>query len=144
MHVLQSAKKMIDNINIQRKLRKYLVQDARDRGEPWRNKDALKKTISDVWALDEDLKEYVLGFLNNQSYVETTLGCEIVSIAQLLQSGEFSPVTAALYIQWYRRDPKNASMFLLQRDTIIDLPTLQENEICDADNADEVEGNNEQ
>ena len=142
MSFLQSAKKIVDSITIQRKLRKFLIQDACNRGEPWRDKDALKKTICDVWALDEDLKEYVLEFLNNRSHIATSLACEIVSISQLVQSGEFSPITAALYIQWYRRDPKNASMFLLQRDSIIDLPALKEREICDTE--DEVESNSEQ
>lgn len=98
-------------------LRNYLENDSPVKY----NAHALESTVIDVMALDEDLKGYVMHFLKNRTEA-TDIGCECVSIEQLLQTRFFTPVTAALFIQWYRRDPLNAARYLLQRDVIQDIP----------------------
>ena len=121
MNIIHSTKQAFDTMKKRRELRRFLLQDARKRGVPWRNKEALNQTIKDVFALDDDLKEYVWKFLANRTDIETNLGCQIISIEELIRSGEFSPVTAALFIQWYRESPRTASLSLLQHDSIVDL-----------------------
>ena len=82
---------------------------------------ALEDTVRDVLALEPDLKEYVARFLETGEQ-DTGLACECASIRELLDTGEFTPVTAALLLQWYRRDPVGAASFLLHRDVIARLP----------------------
>lgn len=85
------------------------------------NDHALEVTVADVKALDGDLKDYVMHFLKTQD-VHTELGCEVASIEELLQTEEFTPVTAALFIQWYRRDPVRAAAFLMHHDSVVEIP----------------------
>ena len=122
MNIVKSAKQVIVDMKLKTMLKKYLLTVAEDHGEPWRDKQALQKTIEDVFAMDVDLREYALGFLQGQVPAASAIKCEVASISQLLETGEFTPITAALFIQWYRREPKSAAAFLLQRDTIINLP----------------------
>ena len=72
-------------------------------------------------ALDDDLKQYVMNFLKNRSD-ETDIECECASISDLLKTQSFTPVTAALFIQWYRKDPVNAARYLLHHDAVQSIP----------------------
>ncbi len=85
------------------------------------NDHALEGTVRDVTALDDDLKEYVMQFLKTRNE-ETDIGCECVSIRELLETKSFTPVTAALFVQWYRKDPANAAAYLLHHDAVRDIP----------------------
>lgn len=103
-------------------VRDYLVKGARAMGAPWRNKEALEQTVGDVLALDQDLRDYALTAIIDGVAPETNLGCEIAGIGDLLKTGEFNPVTAALFIQWYRREPRKAAATLVLHDAITGLP----------------------
>ena len=85
------------------------------------NDHALEATVMDVMALDDDLKQYVMNFLKNRSD-ETDIECECASISDLLKTQSFTPVTAALFIQWYRKDPVNAARYLLHQDAVQSIP----------------------
>ena len=102
-------------------IRDYLAKGARAMGAPWRNKEALEQTVGAVLALDQDLRDYALTTIIDGTAPETDLGCEIASIGDLLKTGEFNPVTAALFIQWYRRDPRRAAATLVHHDAIVGL-----------------------
>ncbi len=82
---------------------------------------AFESTVQDVLSLDNDLKEYVLHFLYTKD-MTSSIQCECASIDDLLQTEQFTPITAALFIQWYRRDPVGAASFLLHHDTVKDIP----------------------
>lgn len=82
---------------------------------------ALEVTVQDILALDSDLKEYVLRFLQSKD-MTSSIQCECASVTDLIQTGSFTPITAALFIQWYRRDPMGAASFLLHHDMIKDIP----------------------
>lgn len=118
----------MEDKELKKNLKNYLLQSAKEMGSPWRDKKALNKTIEDVFAMDDDLKEYVVTFIQDQTKFETSIACEVITVMQMLQTGDFTPVTAALFMQWYRRDPKNATAFLIQRDTIVELPEITEME----------------
>ena len=85
------------------------------------NDHALEATVMDVMALDDDLKQYVMNFLKNRSD-ETDIECECASISDLLKTQSFTPVTAALFIQGYRKDPVNAARYLLHHDAVQSIP----------------------
>ncbi len=106
----------------EKKVIAYLERSAKERGTPWRNKAALVETLDDVRNLDDDLKEYVEEFIEDETKWRTSLGCDAAGINELVKIGLFTPVTAALFIQWYRDDPRQASLFLLQNDTIKGIP----------------------
>lgn len=72
--------------------------------------------------LDEDLKRYVYSFLKDRTKWRTSLGCDVAYIGELVESGGFTPVTASLFVQWYRSDPRSPSAFLLQNDLMMGLP----------------------
>ena len=116
-------------------IRDYLVQGARAMGAPWRNKEALEQTVGDVLALDQDLRDYALTTIIDGTAPETDLGCEIASIGDLLKTGEFNPVTAALFVQWYRREPRKAAATLVHHDAIIGLPEEEESVISDEESS---------
>lgn len=97
-------------------LRAYLEGEA---PTPY-GQQSLEDTVQDVLALEPDLKDYVSRFLETGES-GTDLACECASIRELLETGSFTPVTAALFLQWYRRDPVGAAAFLLHRDTITEL-----------------------
>lgn len=82
---------------------------------------ALEATVQDVLSLDADLKEYVLHFIQTKD-MTCSIACECASINDLLQTGRFTPITAALLIQWYRRDPVAAASFLMHHDRVTDIP----------------------
>lgn len=82
---------------------------------------ALQETASDVMAMDGDLREYVMHFLKSNE-ADTDISCECVSIEELLQTQAFTPVTAALFIQWYRKDPASAAGYLLHHDGVEGIP----------------------
>jgi hypothetical protein len=108
--------------HFEKKVMSYLERSAKESGMPWRNKSALLETIEDVKKLDDDLKVYVKDFLEDETNWQTSLGCDVVSINTLVEIGMFTPVAAALFIQWYRDEPRQASLFLLQNDTIKGIP----------------------
>lgn len=85
------------------------------------NAHMLEDTISDVLAMDVDLQGYVMHFLKT-SEMNTDIACECVSIEELLQTQVFILVTAALFIQWYRKDPLGAAGYLLHHDNIEAIP----------------------
>ena len=122
MKIIDQAKNLISESALKSMVKEYLLQCARDRGDPWRNKEALKVTIDDIMGLDADLKQYVREYLRDNDKTETSISCDVVSISELIASGAFSPVNAALFIQWYRREPKNAVAFLMQHDTVCKIP----------------------
>lgn len=111
-------------------VRDYLVQGARAMGAPWRNKEALEQTVGDVLALDQDLRDYALTTIIDGTAPETDLGCEIASIGDLLKTGEFNPVTAALFVQWYRKEPRRAAATLVHHDAITGLPEEDSSSDC--------------
>ena len=112
-------------------VRDYLVQGAVAMGSPWRNREALEKTVNDVLALDQDLRDYALTTILDGTAPETDLGCEIASIGNLLKTGEFNPVTAVLFVQWYRRDPRRAAATLVHHDIVVRLPEEEKSVISD-------------
>ena len=122
MKIIDEAKDLIAESALKSMVKEYLLQSARDRGDPRRNKEALKITIDDIIGMDVDLKQYVREYLRDNDKTETTIRCEVASISELIASGGFTPVNAALFIQWYRREPKKAIAFLMQHDTVCDLP----------------------
>lgn len=102
--------------------RDYLVERALEAGEPWLDQEALEDTVREVMYLDDDLRRYVFDFLRDRTKVHTSLGCEVASVQELVFGGGFSPVTAALFVQWYRDNPRSAAAFLLQNDSLRDIP----------------------
>lgn len=103
--------------SFEKELRNYLTKKSPVKY----NGSALEQTISDVKALNDDLKEYVMHFLQTGE-TRTELGCDLASIDELLQTSFFTPVTAALFIQWYNREPLEAAAFLLHHDSIDGIP----------------------
>ena len=122
MKIIEDAKNMIAENSLKSMVKEYLLKSACDREDPWRNKEALKITIDDIMGMDSDLKEYVREYLRDNEKTETSISCDITSISELVKSGGFSPVNAALFIQWYRREPKNAVAFLMHHDTVCKIP----------------------
>lgn len=122
MKIIDEAKDLIAESALKSMVKEYLLQSARDRGDPWRNKEALKVTIDDIMGMDADLKQYVREYLRDNDKTETTIGCDVASISELITSGGFTPVNAALFIQWYRREPKKAVAFIMQHDTVCKIP----------------------
>ena len=114
----ECLKEMDEN---ERLLRQYLEKQSY-------GTQALEATVQDVFALDEDWKEYVFRFLQTGK-ASCAIACECASITDLLQAESFTPVTAALWIQWYRREPARAAAFLLRHDRVEEIPdTLPEPE----------------
>ena len=103
--------------NDEKMVRRYLENESPVAYE----EHALEATVQDVLALDSDLKEYVLRFLHSKD-MTSLIQCECVSITDLLQTERFTPITAALFIQWYRRDPVGAASFLMHHDVVKDIP----------------------
>lgn len=120
MKIVESVRKMLSDHEFKVALRKYLVRSAEERKDPWRSNRTLCRTIDDVLALDEDLLGYVRAFIADERQTDTDIGCEAVSICELLAIGN-SPVQAALTVQWYRRDPRAAAEFLLRHDKVTEI-----------------------
>ena len=80
----ECLKEMDEN---ERLLRQYLEKQSY-------GTQALEATVQDVFALDEDLKEYVFRFLQTRK-ASCAIACECASITDLLQAESFTPVTAA-------------------------------------------------
>ncbi len=105
------------------RLRSYLVNES-----PIKYDDSeLEDIVEDVLDLDDDLGEYVRCFLQTGE-TDTDLGCELIGINDLLQIGNFTPVTAALVIHWYRRDSLGVISYLVSQGMIPDIcDELREN-----------------
>lgn len=114
--------KFIPDIIFKRQVKQHLVRSARERGTPWRDKKALKETISDVLALDQDLQSYVRDYLKDNKMDDSDIACEVVSIRDLVKGCGYDPLNAALTIQWFRSEPRAASAFLAQHDEIRNIP----------------------
>lgn len=99
-------------------IRKYLMEDSgKEYGE-----FACERTIHDVLALDEDLLEYVKDFLENGSADCEEFVCgNDFTMEELLETSAFDPITAALMVQFYRRDRAQSLQTLLSHDLIIKL-----------------------
>ena len=113
-------------------IRSYLLKSADDAKSPWRDKKALKETVEEVVGMDDDLLAYVHGPIMGQGVTETPIACEIVSISELVNGAGYTPVSAALFIQWYRRDPKRAAAFLLQHDAIVGIDINEKEDEADS------------
>lgn len=113
-------KKPEEVVNEEEKLlRRYLKHDSPVSYSP----HALEITVQDVMALEEDLHAYVLSFLHT-GHTETDIACECASVKELLATGDFTPVTAALFIQWYRNNPLEAAAFLMHHDSVVEIPEV--------------------
>lgn len=86
---------------------------------------ALETTVQDVLALDVDLKDFVQRFLEGVPEDADALRCDFATIGDLVQTEQFTPVTAALYLQWYRRNPTAATRFLLGHDSVTEIDPSQ-------------------
>lgn len=110
------------------------------------SENAFESTVEDVLKLDSDLREYVLGFIESND-ASTDIECEIISIKDLLETKKFTPVTAALFIQWYRRDSKSATLYIMHHDEIRnipkDLPEIEDDEEDSDEDSEEVPEANE-
>ena len=122
MRIIDDAKNMMSEHALKSMVKEYLLKSARDRGDRWRNKEALEITINDIMGMDDDLKEYVREFLRDNDNTATSISCDVASISELIASGRFSPVNAAMFIQWYRHEPRKAVAFLMQHDAVCNIP----------------------
>lgn len=123
MSMMSQLKQAWDEHKFKVQARRFLIQSAIDRGEPWRNRKALAETVRTLCTMDADLRDYVSEYLLGSGETTTDLGCEVASIEALLQIG-YDPIQAALYVQWYRREPKAAAAALVQYEAVrnIDIP----------------------
>ena len=119
---MECERESVMEASLEEMTERYLKDVATECGIPWRDDHAFWATVNEVSNLDEDLKRYVYSFLKDQTKWRTSLGCDVVNIGELVESGGFTPVTASLFVQWYRSDPRSASAFLLQNDLIMGLP----------------------
>ena len=81
---------------------------------------AVKDTVADVLALDDDLKNAVRRFLSGENHSFAGLSCAGLTVDDLLEKGAFTPISAVLWVQWFRTDPAHAASALLHTDEIVD------------------------
>ena len=97
-------------------IRKYLMEKS---GRTY-DEFACERTIHDVLTMDEDLLEYVKDFLENgiADCEEFVCGNDF-TMEELLETSAFDPITAALMVQFYRRDRVQALQTLLSHDLVV-------------------------
>lgn len=98
-------------------VRCYLLEGKRK----WRCPHHVKTTIRQVLALDGDLKSFVRDCLEKHVGPAFELGYEGVLVSDLLKTG-FTPIGAALLIQWYRKDPVAAARTHYTAGGIVNIP----------------------
>lgn len=82
----------------------------------------VRNTADKVVSLDSDLKDFVRSFLTSGRIEDADFGCEYATIQDLLESGDYTPVSAALMVQWFRDDPIHAASAALHHDDVVDIP----------------------
>lgn len=120
---MKSGKYSDKNTTFKAKLREFLKSSGKKYG-----RFSLRQTIRDVLSLDDDLKEYVENFIFSGNSSADDLGCgEYVSMEELLTVYGYNPVTAALLIQLYRKEPNGALRILIGYDRIMIKENPKEN-----------------
>lgn len=107
------------------------TMDARYRGE------ALEETVADILTLDEDLFAYVKRYVMEGVQEGTQVGCAFATLDDLVATGSFTPVSAALFAQWAREEPREAARYLLRRDKLEGVDVEAEGNVEPLDDAGE-------